>query len=66
MIMISSKAGQRLARAAKKMEALKNDIEAGEKPSATYLQIVMDEWDAAAGAVADELMADRHHEAEGD
>ncbi|SNY95546.1 hypothetical protein [Halomonas sp. hl-4] len=70
MITISSKAGQRMARAASRMERMGGEIKAGEKPGEkpgeVYMQMILDEWDAATGVVADELIAGRHHEAEGD
>lgn len=62
MIMIDSKAGQRLAKA----KAALDLVEADEEVSTQLVIAVRIEFGQAADAVADELVAARHHEAEGD
>lgn len=67
MIMVSSKPGQRLARAKAAQDAASEAFQAGETQGLhySYLQ-ARNELVKAAEALADELVADRHHEAEGD
>lgn len=74
MIMISSKAGQRLARTAQRLQLAENAINEAikgrddEEVSACNreLTVARHEWQASASAVSQELIANRHHEAEGD
>jgi hypothetical protein len=67
MIMISSKAGQRLAKAKAAQDAAAEAFQVGETQGLhySYLQSRL-ELVKAAEAVADELVADGHHEAKGD
>ena len=62
MIMISSKAGQRLARARSRLGALDLALEIDPRDE----QRILDEYTEACAELADELIAGRHHEAEGD
>lgn len=81
MIYISSKAGQRLAKAQVQLEkatALYNQaLSRTEDPAARLrapkdspesdaLNVALQEWHDASKAIGKELIADRHHEAEGD
>nr|WP_287838028.1 hypothetical protein [Halomonas sp.] len=79
MITISSKAGQRMAKADAALEAAEEALRnllADAKDPAAYLErlrspeegacmAAMAEWEAAAKALADELRDGGHHEAEG-
>jgi hypothetical protein len=62
MIMISSKAGQRLAKAKAALEKWRHTGEAG----GAHPSRLKDEFGHASTALAEELIADRHHLAEGD
>jgi hypothetical protein len=74
MIMISSKAGQRLAKAAHRLQAAEQAINEAlkghddEEVSQCNLEMIVarHEWQASAAEVSQELIAGRHHEAEGD
>lgn len=74
MIMISSKAGQRLARAAHRLqvaeqainEALKGRDDEEVSACNRALTDARHEWRASAAEVSQELISGRHHEAEGD
>ena len=65
MIMISSKAGQRFAKAdARRIEAFKTD-EYGARDIDDAAE-AQQEWDVAARELGEELRANGHHMAEGD
>lgn len=74
MITISSKSGQRLAKAAHRLQVAEQAINQAikerddEEVSACNraLTDARHEWKASAAEVSQELMADRHHEVEGD
>lgn len=70
MITISSKAGQRLAKAKAAMDIAHNAYIYADAGSQMAAQHALDdasvEFDEAAKELADGLIADRHHEAEGD
>ncbi len=61
MMCISSPAGRRLAAAKARLDGL-ND----RSPADDELASALDDFEAAAEAVADELIAQRFHEMEGD
>lgn len=74
MITITSKAGQRLAKAAHRLqvaeyainEAIKGRDDEEVSACNRALTDARREWQASAAEVSQELIADRHHEAEGD
>ncbi|QJQ93933.1 MULTISPECIES: hypothetical protein [Halomonadaceae] len=67
MIMISSKAGKRLARArASELAALNHWAKYPSQENWEVWQKTQIERASAGSELADELIADRHHQAEGD
>ncbi|ASK18875.1 hypothetical protein [Halomonas sp. N3-2A] len=67
MIMISSKTGQRLAKArASELAALNHWVKYPSQENWEVWQKTQIERAAAGSELGDELIADRHHEAEGD
>jgi hypothetical protein len=66
MIMITSAAGVRLARAKAALDAAEQAMEVGDQAAHRDYSLRHYDFCQAARAVADEMLADRHHEREGD
>lgn len=64
MITITSKAGQRLAKAKAELDKIEQGIRKGSP--VVGLDRAITEYESAADSIADELIRGRHHEAEGD